>query len=274
MAIESFLKVDSQDPDWSYSPTQYFGKTFKVIDANCLMIKENTEDMMVLRLSPTESDLLCKNLQIVGKDASRLDLFILCDGSDQTQQVFIYNVIAEPDSILNIGIFAKDGKLNKHIIECEVYENAVINIFGLAENNNNGSTEIISKIYHAGPCAESNIFVNCTAGKDSRTVFQGIVKIDEDMVDSMTNVTNSSIITDLSGQAFSTPQMAIDCGNAQAYNSCEVTELSEDKLFYLQSRGMDRATAENVLLTIHQDSVIKIIQYPEIRDELKEFFQD
>ncbi len=274
MGIESFLKVDSQDPDWSYSPTQYFGKTFKVIDANCLMIKENTEDMMVLRLSPTESDLLCKNLQVVGKDASRLDLFILCDGSDQTQQVFIYNVIAEPDAIVNIGIFAKDGKLNKHILECEVYENAIVNIFGIAENNNGGSSEIISKIYHAGPCSESNIFVNCNSGKDSRTVFQGIVKIDEDMVDSVTNVTNTSVTTHETGQAFSTPQMAIDCGNAQAYNSCEVTSLNQDKLWYLQTRGMDKETAEKMLLNIHQDSVIKIVQYPEIRDELKEFFQD
>ncbi len=44
MAIESFLKVDERDPDWTYSPNHYFGKQFKVIDANCLMIKEGTDE--------------------------------------------------------------------------------------------------------------------------------------------------------------------------------------------------------------------------------------
>jgi len=56
MAIESFLKVDKADPDWAYSPSQYFGKQFKMIDANCLQIKEGTDDVMILRLSPTENE--------------------------------------------------------------------------------------------------------------------------------------------------------------------------------------------------------------------------
>jgi Fe-S cluster assembly protein SufD len=273
MAIESFLKVDSQDPDWSNSPTQYFGKKFKVIDANCLMIKENTDDLMVLRMNPTESDLLCKNLQVLGKDSSRLDLFILCDGSKNTQQVFIYNVTAEPDSIINIGIFVKDGKLNKHIFECELYENSVINIFGLAENEVGGSSEIISKVYHAGPCAESNTFVNSIAGKNSRTVFQGIVKIEEDMLDSVASVTNTSITCDETAQAFSTPQMIIDCGQVRAYHNCEVNTVDENNLWYLESRGIDRSSAETLLKTLHQDSVLDLIEYQDIRDELKDFFQ-
>lgn len=274
MGIESFLKVDEQDPDWTYSPTHYYGKKFKMIDANCLQIRENTEDLMTLRLSPTETDLLCKNLQVVAKDSSRLDLYIICDGGEQTQQVFLYNVLAEPNSILNIGVFVKDGKLNKHIFECEVYENAVVNIFGLSENNIGGSSEIIAKIFHAGPGAESNQFVNCTAGQNSRTVFQGFVRIIEDMVDSYAQVTSASIITDPSGQAFSTPQLSVDCGQAEVQHSCTVGNLDEEQLWFLQSRGLSEAQAKKLLVTAHQDSVLDLIQYKDIQDELKEFFRD
>jgi Fe-S cluster assembly protein SufD len=274
MAIQSFLKVDKEDPDWSCSPIQYHGKQFKVIDANCLQIREGTEDNMVLRLAPTETEMLCKHLQVVGKEGSRLDLHIICDGNEHTQQVFLYHVAAEPDSILNIGIFIKNGKLNKHIFECEIYDNSVVNIYGLAENNVGGSSEILAKVYHAGPGAESSQYINCIAGKESRTVFQGHVKIPEDSVDSYTQICNSSIIVEPTGQAYSIPQMFIDCGKSEVSQSCDVGEFDEGQLCYLQSRGVSLDDAKKMLITAHQDNILNLIQYKDLQDEIKEFFQD
>lgn len=274
MAIESFLKVDKTDPDWFYSPTQYYGKQFKMIDAQCLQIKEGTDDVMALRLSPTENDLLCKNLQVVGRQASKLDLYIICEGNEQTQQVFLYNVTAEPDCILNIGVFVKNGKLNKHMFECEIYENAEVNIYGLVENNEGGSSEVIAKVYHAEPGAGSQQIVNCLSSNKGRTVFQGLVKIDKGTNDSFTRVVNSSVIKDDTGEAYSIPQLMIDCGNVEATHSCNIGRLDEESLWYLQSRGIDKADAEKLLLTAHQDRILNLIPHSDIQDEVKEFFRD
>lgn len=274
MAIESFLKVDKTDPDWVYSPAQYHGKQFKMIDANCLQIKEGTDDSMILRLSPTENDLLCKNLQIVGREASKLDLYIICEGGEHTQQVFLYNVTCEPNSILNIGVFIKGGKLNKHIFECEAYDNSEINIYGLAENDMGGSSEIISKVYHAGPGALSQQWVNCSSSNKGRTVFQGYVRIEKDMVDSATQVSNASIIKDSTGQAYSIPQLMIDCGKVEASHNCTVGQIDEETLWYLQSRGISLDNAKELLLKIHQDRIINIIPHNDIQDEIKDFFRD
>lgn len=274
MAIESFLKVDKKDPDWSYSPSKYFGKQFKVIDANCLQIAPGTQDLMVLRLSPTEHDMLCKHIQIIGKENSRLDLYIICDGDDSLQQVFVYDVALEPNATLNIGFFVKNGKLNKHIIEAEIGENSILNVFGLVENNVGGSSEVISKIYHAGVNAESQQLINCVSGKDSRTVFQGYVKIIEGMTDSFATVTNASVITEETGQAFSVPQMMIDCGDVDASHSCAVGRFDEEALWYLQSRGMSKEQAKTLMIRTHEDSILNMIPHQEIQDELKEFFQN
>jgi Fe-S cluster assembly protein SufD len=115
--------------------------------------------------------------------------------------------------------------------------------------------------------------VNSIAGKNSRTVFQGIVKIEEDMLDSVASVTNTSITCGETAQAFSTPQMVIDCGQVRAYHNCEVTTIDENNTWYLESRGIDRTSAETLLKTLHQDSVLDLIEYQDIRDELKDFFQ-
>jgi Fe-S cluster assembly protein SufD len=272
MAIESFLKVDERDPDWTYSPNHYFGKQFKVIDANCLMIKEGTDDSVVLRLNPTESDLLCKHLQIIGKESSNLNLFILCEGDSTTQQVFLYHIEAQPDSNLNIGVFIKNGKLNKHIFECSAGENSSISIFGIAENTEGGSSEIISKIHHEGPNVETNQIVNCVSGKESRTVFQGHVRIVEDMINSYTQINNASIITDESGQAFSIPQLAIDCGKVEANHSCSIGEFDEEQLWYLRTRGIEVQRAKEILLESHRGLILNLIEFEDLKDEVKEFF--
>lgn len=274
MAIESFLKVDSKDPDWSYSPNHYFGKQFKIIDANCLMIKEGTDDAMILRLNPSEPDLLCKHLQIVAKEASNLSLYIMCDGEESMQQVFLYNVTAEPNSMLNIGIFTKNGLLNKHIIECEIHENASVNIIGLVENSKGGSSEIITKIMHLGPNSESNQLINCISGKDSRSVFQGFVKIPEGIDHCASHISNFNLITDENGQCFSIPQMFIDSGKTETGQSCETGEFDQEQLWYLRSRGFSLEEAKNILLENHQDSILDMIQDTDIKDELKEFYRD
>lgn len=274
MAIESFLKVDKKDPDWSYSPSKYFGKQFKVIDANCLQVMPGTDDMMVLRLTPTEHELLAKHLQIVCREGSRLDLFIICDGEKELQQVFLYDIKLEAGAMLNIGFFIKDGKLNKHMAEAEIDHGSVLNIFGLTQNNVGGSSEVITKVFHAGVEAESQQLINCIAGKNSRTVYQGYVKILEDNRNSFAQVTSASLITGEDGQAFSIPQMMIDCGDVEASHSCAVGRFDEEAIWYLQSRGMSEQDAKNLMIRTHQDSILNMIPDQDIQDELKDFFQD
>jgi Fe-S cluster assembly protein SufD len=274
MAIESFLKVDGKDPDWVHSPDQYFGKQFKIIDANCLMIKEGTDDGMVLRLNPSETELLCKHLQVVGKENSSLSLYIICDAEESTQQVFLYNVTAEPNSVINIGVFAKNGLLNKHIIECELHENAVVNIIGIVENSEGGSTELITKIIHVGNNGESNQMVNCIAGSESRTVYQGSVKVIEDVEYNSCYISNSNLIADDSGQCFATPQLFIDSNKTETEIASDTKEFNLEQLWYMQSRGICQEEAKKVLLQSHQDSVLKIIKDDDVRDELTEFFRD
>jgi Fe-S cluster assembly protein SufD len=274
MAIESFLNSDKEDPDWYYTPNQFLNKQFKVIDANCLQIAANNQDNMTLRLTPTENDLLCKNLQIVCHPDSKLNLLLICDGAEKMQQVFLYHVKLMDNAVLNIGIFAKDGKLNKHIFESDIETNSALHIFGLSQNTVGGSTEIISKIYHSEPSAESDVFINCLSGKNSRTVFAATVKIDEGMTDSWTNVQSSALLTDPTAQSFALPQLMIDCGAVTATHGCSVGKLDDESLFYLQSRGMSEEAARCVLIEAFKNEQFQYVQDQELQNELKELFSD
>ena len=77
MSIHSFLKAEKGDPDWQFSPEDYFGKEFKIIDASIVELQEDKSEHVVLRQNPTEKELLAKHLKINLQKNSILDLIIL-----------------------------------------------------------------------------------------------------------------------------------------------------------------------------------------------------
>jgi len=54
MGIQSFLKAQKGDPDWTFTPEQYFDKEFKLIDANLIELRQGKSDSIVLRQAPSE----------------------------------------------------------------------------------------------------------------------------------------------------------------------------------------------------------------------------
>ena len=90
MAIHSFLKAERGDPDWQFSPEDYFGKEFKIIDASTVELDEGVSDRVVLRQNPTEKELLAKHLKVIVQKGSMLEMTILNDVDPNLQQVFLY----------------------------------------------------------------------------------------------------------------------------------------------------------------------------------------
>ena len=177
MGIQSFLKAQKGDPDWAYTPEEYFDKEFTVIDANMIELGANRTDKILLRHSPDEKKMLAKHLRFDVREGATLDVTIINEAVDKLQQVFIYDIRIREGGAINLGLFVKGGKLNKHIMQVTLDDGANFNAYGYAMNNIGGDCEIISKVTHEGAYSSSNQFFGAEAGNDSQTVFQGMVNI-------------------------------------------------------------------------------------------------
>jgi Fe-S cluster assembly scaffold protein SufB len=233
MAIHSFLKVEKGDPDWQFSPEVYFGKEFKVIDATTIELAEKQVDLMVLRQSPTEKDLLAKHLKVNVKRDGKLDLIIINEADNKLQQIFLYDVHVEEGAGLNLGIFVKDGKFNKHIIQVYLENEAEFNAYGLMSNSVGGDTEIITKIVHQHPDSFSNQLILGIADKKSQTVFQGMTVLDKNCDGSEALIDCSNLILDEGGRCHSKPDIYVDCNQTSSSYSSTTECLNQDKIYYL-----------------------------------------
>lgn len=274
MTIHSFLKAEKGDPDWQFSPEDYFGKEFKIIDANMVEIEENENERVVLRQTPMEKDLLAKRLDIVVEKNAILDLIILNDVDSTLQQVFLYDIHLKPGSVVSLGVFVKDGKLNKHIFQVFQENNTIMNIYGLVSNDVGGDSEIITKIVQNGEDATSNQIFLGLAGTKSQTVYQGTVISEPNAVGSHISLENSNLVIGDNGRCYSKPETYINAEYVTSNIGTETATISDEKIGYLQSRGINEKHAKEIIVNSFKNQIINLIIQDQIREEIKEMYVD
>lgn len=272
MAIHSFLKAEKGDPDWQFSPDNYFGKEFKIIDASTIEIAKGVKDLMVLRQDPTDKNLLAKHIKITAKEGSILDLMIINDADNKLQQIFLYDVHLHPGAIVNFGIFVKGGKFNKHIIQVSQEEDTDFSVFGLMTNDIGGDTEVITKVVHQHNNSASRQFILSRAGTGSQTVYQGMVVLEEGAEGSEASVESMNLVTGAKGRCHAKPEIYTNCEAIKTTIGQVIEHLSAEKIYYLQSRGLDPAQAVKTVVNGFHGQAINLVHYKDLKEEIEQVF--
>ena len=272
MGIQSFLKAQRGDPDWVFTPEQYFEKEFKIINASMIELAKGDSDHVVLRQNPTERELLAKHIRVDIRENAILDLTIINEASHKLQQVFLYDIRIREGGSVNMGLFVKGGKLNKHIIQVTLDNGATFNAYGHAINTVGGDSEIITKTDHQGEYSISNQFFTCEAGENSQTVFQGMINICETAKYSQINVDNSNLIVGKGGRCQGVPEIHNSCDTAKIENGASTEFLDPEKVYYLQTRGLSLAQSEEILINKHRSKCLEIISTDRTKEEIKQLF--
>lgn len=271
MGIQSFLKAQKGDPDWAFTPEEYFDKEFKVIDANMIELGQDKSDTIVLRHNPNEKKMLAKHLRIDIRENATLDLTVINEAGINLQQVFIYEIRLREGACINMGLFIKGGLLNKHIIQVSIDDGASFNGFGYAMNTTGGDCEIITKLDHQGAYSTSNQLFASEAGTNSQTVFQGMVNVQKTAHLAQIGIENANLNLG-GGYCHGVPEIYNGCDSAKVNSGSTSEPLDTDRVYYLQARGLSQAESEALIIGSHRDIVLNIVQDQEIKEELEQLF--
>lgn len=272
MSIQNFLKAQRGDPDWTFTPEQYYEKEFKIVNASELELSAWQSEAIVLRQAPTEKELLAKKIQIEVKENANLDIVIINEASDKTQQVFMYNIVVRDSGKFNLGLFVKGGTLNKHIINVTLENYTFFNVYGHIKNSVGGDCEIISKISHQGAYSNSHQFFTCEAGADSQTVFQGLTHIYKPCEFSIAGIEINNLVTDKGGLCHSVPEIFNHCDTTKISMGTATDFIDKERLYYLETRGMSTVKSKNLMVKSHRNKTISIIPDEELRQEVELLF--
>ncbi|HLD81693.1 MAG TPA: Fe-S cluster assembly protein SufB [Patescibacteria group bacterium] len=105
-----------------------------------------------------------------------------------------------------------------------------------------------AKVIHLAPNTSSKIVSKSIAKDGGRTSYRGLVKVTPRATNAKVKVRCDALLLDRASRSDTYPTMEIDTNKVSVEHEASVSKLSEDQLFYLQSRGLSRQDAERMIV--------------------------
>ena len=121
---------------------------------------------------------------------------------------------------------------------------------------------------HNAPNTTSDLLYKGALKERSRSEYSGLIKVLKDAQGTDAYQANRNLILSEDAMARSIPQLEIEANEVRCTHGATVSPVEEEHLFYLMSRGIDRITAQKLIVFGFFGDVLDRIRVPSVRDRL------
>ena len=121
---------------------------------------------------------------------------------------------------------------------------------------------------HEAPHATSDLLYKGALKERSRSEYSGLIKVLKGAQGTDAYQANRNLVLSEDAMARSIPQLEIEANEVRCTHGATVSPVEEEHLFYLMSRGIDRVTAQKLVVFGFFRDVLDRIRVAEVRDEL------
>lgn len=136
-------------------------------------------------------------------------------------------------------------------------EGAYGEMLSIAYAKHNQIQDAGAKMLHLAPRTASKIVAKSVSVAGGQSNYRGLVYIAKNAKQAKTKVECDALILDGQSATCTYPDMKIAADDAIVEHEASVSELEEDKLFYLMSRGLDQAEAMTLLVAGFIEPIVK-----------------
>jgi Fe-S cluster assembly scaffold protein SufB len=148
-------------------------------------------------------------------------------------------------SILELG---GSGRSRLAISASLLRPGAMATINGFALSGGAQRTDMRSNIHHMAQGTTSRQEQRNMVGGRSTASFRGRIRVEQSAQQTDSEQLSRTILLSDHARIWATPSLEIIADDVQCKHGATVSDLSEEELFYLRSRGLDRTLARNLLM--------------------------
>jgi len=119
---------------------------------------------------------------------------------------------------------------------------------------------------HLAPHCTSNLYSKGVIKDKARTVYYGYIRVAEGAQKTDAYQTNRNLLLSSDARADSVPNLEIKANDVKCSHGSTIGQISADELFYLMSRGLPRADAEQLLVEAFFEDLLAKLKQPELHD--------
>ena len=165
-----------------------------------------------------------------------------------------------------ITLGAKLSRHNLEILQTGEQTQTTLNGLTMISGKQLGDTHSAIALNH--PHSTSKQLHKCIVGDRAHAVFNGKVLVPKPA--QLTNAVqmNRNLLLSSKARVDTKPQLEITADNVKCAHGATVSQLEDDEIFYLQSRGIDENDARKLLINAFAAEIINQIPVPSLREIL------
>lgn len=134
--------------------------------------------------------------------------------------------------------------------------------------------DVVTDLHHEVPNTSGRITVRSVLKEKSRSLLRGMIRIGEGGANTSSFLAEHGMLLSKDAKCDAIPGLEILTNGVKATHSASVSQMDEEHLYYLQTRGLAREEAEKMMVLGFFDPVISRIPTDVVRDKLRFQIED
>jgi len=127
-------------------------------------------------------------------------------------------------------------------------EGASVEATSLIRGGGKKRFDVFHEIVHAAPRTTSDLRVGSVLSGDAKAIVRGLVRVEKDAPGCVSRQKEETLLLSDTAEIDAVPMLEIENQDVRCSHAATVGRIDAEKLFYLMSRGLDRSSAEAMLV--------------------------
>jgi len=224
--------------------------------------------LSIIETLPTNGSDFCNlSLSAEVQESASLNFAVQQSTASTLNVVYNASIRQASDSRTETFTLTTDGGIVRNNFKYLVDgESAEANVFGLYLIGGKTLADNHTVVDHLVPNANSNELFKGIMADQSRGIFNGKIFVRQDAQKTNAFQSNRNILLSDKATVNTKPQLEIWADDVKCFHGCTTGQLDDNAMFYLRSRGIDRKSAQAMLLNAFAVEVVERINHPFIRE--------
>lgn len=153
-------------------------------------------------------------------------------------------------------------------------QGATIDDYEILFGNGSQRFDVVTDLHHEVPNTSGRITVRSVLRDRSRSLLRGMIRIGEGGANTSSYLAEHGMLLSKDAKCDAIPGLEILTNGVKATHSASVSQMDDDHLYYLETRGLSRDEAEKLMVLGFFDPVISRIPIDMVRDKLRFLIED
>jgi Fe-S cluster assembly protein SufD len=170
------------------------------------------------------------------------------------------HIFENKDAELNSFTLDQGSAITDRFLNAEILgKGGSANITGLYKSENGQRFYYDTQQNHFASYTKSDLLFKGVLGKNAYSSWKGNILVSEKSIGANGYQTNENLLIDPSAKAKSIPGLEISTDDVRCSHGVTISNIDKNQMFYLQSRGINQAEAEKIIIEGFLSSAVKRI---------------